>query len=85
MVRPVSVKPLENYKLFVSFSTGEKKIFDVAPYLTMPFFAPLKDEARFRQVFVGDYTVEWENGCDIAPHELYDDSVPLPDARDARR
>ena len=24
-----------------------------------------------------DYTVEWKNGCDIALHELYDDSISL--------
>ena len=47
------------------------------PYLDMPFFAKLKDKDVFNQVFVNEYTVEWKNGCDIAPHELYDDSVPV--------
>ena len=44
----------------------------------MPFFAPLKNTEQFRQVFVNGITVEWTNGRDIAPHELYDDSVPAP-------
>ena len=43
----------------------------------MPFYSPLKDAAAFRRVFVNEYTVEWENGRDIAPHELYEDSIPL--------
>ena len=28
-----------------------------------------------------DYTVEWKNGCDIASHELYDDSVALEETK----
>ncbi|MBQ9633910.1 MAG: DUF2442 domain-containing protein [Schwartzia sp.] len=75
MIRPIAVKPTEDYKLLLIFSTGEKKLFDVRPYLDMPFFSKLKDKESFNQVFVNDYTVEWKNGCDIAPHELYDDSV----------
>ncbi|MBQ8698738.1 MAG: DUF2442 domain-containing protein [Schwartzia sp.] len=77
MIRPTSVKPTSDYKLLLTFSTGEQRIFDVRPYLDMPFFAKLKDKDIFNQVFVNEYTVEWKNGCDIAPHELYDDSVPI--------
>ena len=77
MIRPIAVKPTEDYKLLLTFSTGERKIFDVQPYLDMPFFAKLKDKDSFHRVFVNEYTVEWENGCDIAPHELYDDSIAL--------
>ena len=77
MIRPIAVKPTKDYKLLLTFSTGERKIFDVRPYLNMPFFAKLKDQDSFNHVFVNDYTVEWENGCDIAPHELYDDSIAM--------
>lgn len=77
MIKPVSVKPLEDYTLLVEFSTGEKKLFDVKPYLSMPYYAPLKDISQFKQAFVNGITVEWRNGSDIAPHELYDDSTPL--------
>ena len=77
MIRPTAVKPTADYKLLLPFSTGEHRLFDVRPYLNMPFFAKLKDKDVFNQVFVNEYTVEWKNGCDIAPHELYDDSVPV--------
>ncbi|MBO6177565.1 MAG: DUF2442 domain-containing protein [Selenomonadaceae bacterium] len=77
MIRPTAVSPLPDYKLLLTFSTGEKKIFDVTPYLSMPFFASLNDKAIFQRVFVNEYTVEWANGRDIAPHELYDNSIPL--------
>lgn len=75
-IRPIAVKPLNDYILSVMFSNGEHRYFDVKSYLEIPFFAPLKNMEQFKQVFVNDFTVEWKNGRDIAPHELYDDSMP---------
>ena len=77
-IRPIAVKPLNDYILSVMFSNGEHRYFDVKPYLEIPFFAPLKNMEQFKQVFVNDFTVEWKNGRDIAPHELSDDSMPAP-------
>ena len=77
-IRPIAVKPLNDYILSVMFSNGEHRYFDVKPYLEIPFFAPLKNMEQFKQVFVNDFTVEWKNGRDISPHELYDDSMPAP-------
>ena len=73
-IHPIAVKPLNDYILRVTFSNGEHRLFDVKPYLDIPFFAPLKNVEQFQQVFINDFTVEWKNGRDIAPHELYDDS-----------
>lgn len=73
MIKAISFKPLANYLLAISFSTG-KKIFDLKPYLNLKFYEPLKDVNLFKQVHVGEFTIEWANGCDIAPHELYDNS-----------
>ena len=39
MIRPIAVTPTADYKLLLTFSTGEKKVFDVQPYLDMPFFS----------------------------------------------
>ena len=77
MVKPVNVKPMDNYLLEVMFSNGEKKIFDLKPYFSMKFYKPLQSEILFKQVYVGEYTVEWANGCDIAPHELYDNGYSI--------
>ncbi len=76
-----AVKPLEDYKLFLSFSNGEKKIFDVHPYITGSWMGSLQDEAYFRQVRIHPIlkdTVMWPDEQDIAPHELYQLSVPCP-------
>ena len=76
-IRPVKVKPLENYRLLIDFNTGEQKIFDVKPYFKYAFYASLQEGDKFYQVFVDDVTVQWANGCDIAPHELYDYGVEV--------
>ncbi len=70
-----NVKPLENYKLLLSFENCEDKIFDVTPYIEGDWFGKLKDTQYFSTVRVSGKTVEWEGGQDIAPHELYELSV----------
>lgn len=76
-VKLLSVRGLENYKLHLEFATGEKKIFDVTPYITGSWFGKLKDLDYFQKVRLSDNTAEWPDGQDIAPHELYDDSVSI--------
>lgn len=73
--RVLSVKPIENYCLFVEFETGEKKIFDVKPYIIGSWFGKLHDPDTFNTVRPCGSTVEWADGQDIAPHELYELSV----------
>lgn len=68
----ISARPLEDYKLWLRFSTGEVKIFDFAPLLEVGGFRPLRDKASFASVYV-DYGVPvWNDGTiDIAPEYLY--------------
>jgi hypothetical protein len=69
----VEVKPLEGYRVFLRFDDGLEGELDFEPLLT-PFtgvFAPLRDLARFREVFVDCHTASWPNGADIAPEVLY--------------
>ncbi|GHV03001.1 hypothetical protein FACS189485_04990 [Spirochaetia bacterium] len=72
---PVSVTPLEDYKLSLTFDNAEKKIFDVKPYLEDTYYAPLKNLTIFRSVKINPITVEWLNEIDICPDELYYNSV----------
>ena len=73
--RPVSVKPAENYNLIVCFDNGETKIFNAAPYLIGDWFGKLRDPSEFETVHISEKHVEWRGGQDIAPHELYENSV----------
>ena len=78
MLQPkvLKVTPLTGYKLVLVFDTGEQKIFDVTPYISGDWFGELKDERFFNTVRISGNTIEWAGGQDIAPHELYDYSIP---------
>lgn len=68
--------PLEGRMLLVTFSTGERRLFD-ASGLTGPAFAPLADEAVFRDITLFHGIITWMNGAiDIAPETVYADSLP---------
>lgn len=73
------VEPLETLKLRLFYETGEVKDFDVTPYATGSWFGELKDTAYFRTVRMlpGGVGIEWSNGQDIAPHELYEQGVAV--------
>lgn len=72
--RAIDVKPLEDYMLLIKFSNGEEKIFDVKPYLEDKVFFELKNKELFKTVKVGGLSIEWANGLDICPDELYNQS-----------
>ena len=72
---PTEVKPLDNYRLLITFDNRERRIFDVTPYLSDSFFAPLSNPAIFTTARINPLTVEWAGGIDICPDELYYNST----------
>jgi len=48
--RVKNVKPKDNYKLILTFTNGEVKIFDVKPYLGIGIFKELIDVNLFNSV-----------------------------------
>lgn len=76
MLKVCGVRPLENYRLWVRFNTGEAKIYDFKPLLSSPAFAPLKNEKVFNSVYIDYGNPVWENGdIDISPEELYEHGI----------
>lgn len=71
-----TVKPLADYRLLLVFDNGERRIFDVTPWLAKGAFRELRDDDMFRTARVSFDTVEWANGCDLCPELLYADSNP---------
>ena len=69
------VKPIDNYKLILTFENNEVKIFDMIPYLDKGIFQELKDENLFKAVKVSFDSIEWPNEADIDPETLYVDSI----------
>lgn len=72
----LNVTPLENYMLLIEYDNSEKRIFDVKPYITGSWYGMLSDKAFFNTVRISGKTVEWADGQDIAPYELYELSIP---------
>ena len=75
------VKPLEKYKLLVTFQNGEIKKYDVKPLFDK--WQAFKDLAYinglFQQVKVdaGGYGISWNDDIDLSCDELYYNGVWL--------
>ena len=77
MLRPTVTKviPKDNYNLLLEFNNGEKKFFDVKPYIKGSWFGKLNDKLYFSQVKTNGFNIEWSDGQDICPDDLYFNSV----------
>jgi len=73
----LKIEPLADYKLKLSYETGEVKLFDVLPYIVGAWYEELYNSSYFNTVHVvsNGQGIEWANGQDIAPHELYNTSI----------
>ena len=74
----VEVKALEQYQIYLKFSTGEEKIYNMKENVEkIKYFNKLKNRKYFENVKPRGDTVEWENGEDVAPENLYYESIPI--------
>jgi hypothetical protein len=69
------VKPLEDYKLLLTFENDEQKVFDVTPYLEVGKFSELKDDTLFKSVHISFDSIAWKNQLDLDPELLYSKSI----------
>ena len=72
MLHTVTVKSLENYRLYLTFNNGVAGEVDLTNELWGEVFEPLKDMALFQTAHQDEVmqTVVWENGADFAPEFL---------------
>ncbi len=78
------VKALSDFKLLLVFKNGERRLFDVSPYLDHGVFQALRDPAVFNSAHISFDTVAWSNGADLCPEVLYRDSTPVDEAQVSR-
>lgn len=73
--RITSVKPLEGFRLLLTFTDGLVREVDLSRDLWGPMAEPLQDPDYFRQVRVDPElgTVVWPNGFDLDPDVLHGD------------
>ena len=74
----IEVTPHPDFTLTLTFENGEKKKFDMTPYLgSSAWFEELRDWNYFSQARPDLGTVVWSNGQDLCPDTFYLDSVPI--------
>jgi hypothetical protein len=78
--RVQSVTPEDEYKLRLTFTNGEVRVYDCSHLLDFGVFKELQEVAYFRQVRAVLGTVVWPHEQDICPDTLYEDSRQVKDA-----
>lgn len=83
MMHITDARPAPDFSLYLTFENGEKRHFDVRPYLDKGVFRQLQDYRQFSQVRVVAGTVEWPGEIDLCPDTLYEKSLPIHDGINA--
>ena len=71
------VKALDDFFIEITYLNNEKKLYDMKKNLEYNCYKNLKNVAYFKQVKSAETTVEWPDGEDIDPNELYDNSITI--------
>ncbi len=82
MITPdvVDVKALDERYIYVRFEDGKEKVYDMKSLIeTIKFYEKLRNKEYFKLVKPRYDTVEWPNGEDVCPENLYYDSVNYED------
>ena len=75
-IRVKEALPLRGGMMLVTFTSGEKRIFDTTS-LTGSAFEPLRNEDIFKNVSIFHGVMTWDDGkIDIAPETVYAESYP---------
>ncbi len=72
----VNVKPLDNYRLLLTFENNEQRIFDTTPYLDQGKYTELKNTTLFNSVRISFDSIQWANKLDFDPEFLYENGIP---------
>ena len=78
-IKVTEAKPLRGGMMLVTFSTGERRLFDTTS-LEGSAFAPLADEKIFSNPVLFHGVITWNDGeIDIAPETVYQNSYSYDD------
>lgn len=84
----IQVKPTQDFKVYVYFSDGKIKLFDMSPHLGKGIFKQISDIRFFiEKCTVINHTLAWDLGgnfdpykcLDIAPDAIYQDGIDVAD------
>ncbi len=74
MIEIREAKYLDEYKIWISFNTGENGVVDLAELVQKyKIAAPLLDKNEFKNFYLDGWpTLAWACGFDLAPESLYE-------------
>lgn len=72
-----SVKTFDNFCIEILYVTGEKKIYDMKEKLKYSCYKNLNNIGYFMLAKSADTTIQWPQGEDIDPNDLYDNSMAI--------
>lgn len=72
MIRPVEIKPLPNYRLWIKYSDGTEGEVDLSHLAGKGVFSSWKDPHTFTKAHIGDHgALIWDDNIDLCPDALY--------------
>lgn len=72
----IKAEAIEDYKIELIYETGEIKIYDMTKLInSCKFYEKLKDKEKFKKMSILGLSIQWQDGEDIAPELLYNDSI----------
>ena len=79
----IGVRALDNYLVYLIYKTNEEKIYDMKKLINEnEFYKNLLDKQYFKNINIRGDTIEWENGADVAPENLYYKSKDLKECKE---
>ncbi len=72
MIKPIEVKALENYHLFIKYENGVSGKVDLSDLIMKGIFSVLQDHREFQKVYIGQYgQIAWNNDLELCSDSLY--------------
>ncbi len=72
MIRPILVRPLPNYCVYLEFSDGSKGNVDLSDLAREQVFESWNDYAFFEKVHIGDHRqIKWNENIELCADSLY--------------
>ena len=72
MFKPVELKVLEDYRLWVKYEDGVEGEIDLSQLVGRGVFSLWDDYAAFEKAYIGQYgEIAWSEDIDICPDRVY--------------
>jgi hypothetical protein len=72
MIRPISVRALPNYRVYLEFSDGVKGEVDLSDLAGKDVFLAWENYSFFEKVHIGGHhEIKWNDEIELCPDSLY--------------